>query len=126
MKKGGISMKPEIRRAHGAHEFETPERCLILEVANDAGDEDVSISRARVPTGVTTEWHHLAATDERYIIVSGVGRVEIGGIDAADVGPGDVVRIPADTRQRIANTGKDDLLFFCVCTPPFKVSSYHQ
>ena len=37
----------------------------ILEVANDTGDRALSISRARVPPGVTTEWHRLIATEER-------------------------------------------------------------
>ena len=117
-------MRAQIMKADATREFETPERCLILEVANDDGDGDVSISRARVPVGVTTEWHHLAGTDERYIIVSGKGRVELGGLAANDVAAGDVVRIPANTAQRIVNTGDNDLVFFCVCTPRFKPSSY--
>lgn len=117
-------MKADIRRAEAAKEFHTAEGCWILEVANDAGDDAVSISRARVTKGVTTEWHRLTAIDERYIIVSGRGRVEIGGMPATIVGPGDVIRIPADTPQRITNTEATDLVFFCVCTPRFKAEAY--
>ena len=117
-------MKSEVRKAQGSSEFETPERCSILEIANDEGDEQVSISRARVSVGVTTEWHKLT-TDERYIIASGSGRVEIGN-DATDVESGDVVRIAAGMRQRITNTGDGDLLFFCVCTPRFTVAAYQS
>jgi hypothetical protein len=50
-------MEPEVLRAANATEFGTPERCFILEVANDERDASLSISRARVPVGVTTEWH---------------------------------------------------------------------
>ena len=54
-----------------------------------------------------------------YIIVSGQGRVEINDLDPVDVFESDVVRIPADTPQRITNTGPIDLIFFAVCSPRF-------
>ena len=117
-------MHPEICRADASREFATPENCFILEVANDERDRDVSIARARVPAGATTEWHRVTGIDERYAIISGQGRVEIGDLPATLVGAGDVVRIPADTPQRITNTGDEDLLFFCVCTPRFVQSAY--
>jgi mannose-6-phosphate isomerase-like protein (cupin superfamily) len=114
----------EIRRSASFSEFHTPEGCWVLEVANDPGDEAVSISRARVPPGQTTEWHRLNATDERYVIVSGHGRVEIDSLPPSMVGPGDVVRIPANAAQRITNTEKIDLVFFCICTPRFRNEAY--
>ena len=117
-------MRAEIKAQDIALEYTTDERCHILEVANDAGDEMVSIARARVEAGVTTAWHKLEGISERYIIVSGRGRVEIGDLEAVDVGPGDVVRIPADCRQRITNTGSHDLVFYAVCAPPFRQQAY--
>lgn len=117
-------MKAEVRRCNPGGEFHTQEGCWILEVANDAGDESTSISMARVQRGVTTEWHQLTGTDERYIIVSGRGRVEVAGLAPTIVVPGDVVRIPANTPQRIANVDVQDLVFFCVCTPPFSPEAY--
>ncbi|MDP2840030.1 MAG: hypothetical protein Q8O11_08230, partial [Syntrophales bacterium] len=71
-------MKPEVKRRDRVQEFETEERCSILEVANDAGDEQVSIARARVKPGITTAWHKLNGIAERYIIIAGKGRVQIG------------------------------------------------
>jgi len=117
-------MNAEIRRADRSSEFLTHENCFILEVANDAGDPDVSIARARVLSGVTTEWHRVTGIDERYVIVRGTGKVEVGGLPPALVCEGDVVRIPADTPQRITNVGDEDLVFFCVCTPRFVQSAY--
>jgi len=53
-------------------------------------------------------------TVERYIMAEDRGTVEIGDLPAANVGPGDVVIIPAGARQRITNTGSVDLIFYCV------------
>ncbi|MEI8205330.1 MAG: cupin domain-containing protein [Kiritimatiellales bacterium] len=117
-------VRAEVRKFAIADEFETNERCFITEAANDPVDETVSIARARVKPGVTTAWHKLRGTDERYLIVSGQGSVEIGDFEAAPVIAGDVVCIPLDTPQRITNTGKDDLIFFAVCSPRFTPSCY--
>jgi mannose-6-phosphate isomerase-like protein (cupin superfamily) len=117
-------MQAEIRRTDPSKEFPTEENCFILEVANDAGDPDVSIARARVRPGVTTEWHRLEGIAERYIIVRGTGRVEVGDVPPTIVTEGDVVRIPADVAQRITNIGDEDLVFFCVCSPRFVPSAY--
>jgi mannose-6-phosphate isomerase-like protein (cupin superfamily) len=117
-------MKQEIKRFTPAEEFETAERCLITELSNDKTDPAVSIARARVEPGVTTAWHKLIGTAERYIIVSGTGRVEIEGLAPADVFANDIVRIPPDTPQRISNTGNQDLIFLAVCTPRFTPDGY--
>ena len=119
-------MLPGVKRSVLADEFLTEERCFIAEIANDPGDEFVSIARARVKPGVTTAWHRLKGISERYIIVGGQGRVEIGDLEPMDLYEGDVVRIPADTSQRIKNTGKTDLVFYAVCSPPFKNSLYES
>jgi len=107
-----------------ATEYATDERCHILEVANDGGDEQVSIARARVEPGITTAWHKLDGIDERYLIVRGSGQVEIGDLAPVDVEPGDVVRIPDGCRQRIRNSGTRDLVFYAICSPPFRQQAY--
>jgi mannose-6-phosphate isomerase-like protein (cupin superfamily) len=114
----------EVKKYDRRQEYETDERCHITEVANDAGDDQLSIARARVDAGVTTAWHRLEGISERYIIVSGEGLVEVEGIEATPVGPGDVVRIPAGKAQRIANRGDQQLIFFAVCVPPFRAAAY--
>lgn len=117
-------MRAEIRKPQAATEFETEERCHILEIANDPGDEFVSIARARVDPGVATAWHYLTGVSERYLIVAGLGRVELGGLEPVDVSAGDIVRIPPGTPQRITNTGTTDLIFYCICAPPFNAACY--
>jgi mannose-6-phosphate isomerase-like protein (cupin superfamily) len=117
-------MQPEIKRSIETEEFDTEEHCSILEVSNDADDPNVSIARARVKPGVTTAWHKLTGTTERYLIISGQGRVEVDMLDATEVSAGDVVRIPADTPQRITNTSGVDLIFYAICTPRFQAECY--
>jgi mannose-6-phosphate isomerase-like protein (cupin superfamily) len=113
-----------VRRADPAREYDTPERCHILELSNVAEDHAVSIARARVAPGVTTAWHRLAGIVERYVILEGEGFVEVGDRLAERVGPGDVVHIPAACRQRIRNVGTVDLLFLAICTPRFVQDAY--
>ncbi len=117
-------MRAEICKADVSKEYLTDERCFILEVANDDGDAAVSIARARVAPGVATQFHKVMGTEERYIIISGEGLVEVGDLAPTKVSSGDVIRIPADVKQRITNIGKTDLIFFCVCTPPFRQDAY--
>ena len=118
-------MKALILKQDLSKEFWTAERCYIIESAN-ASNDSLSIARVRVAPRVTTQWHALNATDERYIIAEGHGRMEVGDLAAQDVGPGDVALIPAGARQRITNIGDIDLIFYCVCTPAFQPSAYRQ
>lgn len=100
------------------------EGCYISEWSNSRADPGLSIARARVPPGVSTRWHRLLNTDERYCILEGAGQVELGDNRLHQVGPGDVVLIPAMTPQRITNTGDDDLVFLALCTPRFSFDCY--
>lgn len=120
------SMKEAIHPFDPAAEYDTAERCWINELSNTAADPAVSIARARVAPGVTTRWHRLRDTAERYVITAGSGRVEVGGLPATAVGVGDVVRIPPGCPQRIANTGSSDLVFLAICTPRFRRENYED
>ncbi len=108
------------------HEYYTSERCYITELSNTADDPDASIVRARVEPGVTTQWHRLRGTFERYYILSGRGRVEVGKQPHQDVGAGDIVLIPPLTPQRITNIGSEDLIFLAICTPRFTIDVYEN
>ena len=102
----------------------TDERCAILESWGAQDDPVVSLARARVTPGGITAWHALDGVDERYIIVAGRGLMEVGDLPPTEVRPGDTVIIPAGVRQRITALGDVDLLFYCVCTPPFTPVCY--
>jgi mannose-6-phosphate isomerase-like protein (cupin superfamily) len=117
---------PSVQRAADAPEFPTDERCHIREFSNSEADPALSIAHARVEPGVTTRWHCLDGTTERYVILAGQGEVEVGEQDPTPVGPGDVVLIPPGCRQRIRNRGATDLLFLAICTPRFTPTAYRD
>jgi len=119
-------IKEAIRQQDPGNEFYTSEGCYITELSNTPDDPDTSIARARLEAGKTTRWHRLAGTAERYVILEGRGRVEVGGLPPAEVGVGDVVLIPPKCRQRITNTGPGDLIFLAICTPRFSDDVYED
>ena len=107
-------------------EFYTSERCYITELSNTPDDPGASIARARVEPGVTTRWHRLKGTFERYLILNGKGLIEVGKDLPKEVSTGDIVLIPPMERQRITNTGSDDLVFLAICTPRFSIDAYED
>ena len=107
-------------------EFFISEGCYIIELSNRSDDPEASIARARVEPGVTTRWHRLRGTTERYLILEGTGRVEVGSHPARIVTAGDMVLIPPLCPQRITNIGQDDLIFLAVCTPRFVNEVYED
>lgn len=119
-------MKAQIRQADPEREFFTPERCYILELSNTPEDAGLSIARARVLPGVSTRWHRVIDTAERYVILEGHGQVEVKGLGSQTVMPGDVVIIPAGCPQRITNPGESDLVFLALCTPRFQQANYQD
>jgi mannose-6-phosphate isomerase-like protein (cupin superfamily) len=119
-------MKEIIKKQKLNKEFYTSEKCYITELSNTPDDPDVSIARARVEPGITTRWHRLKGTTERYLIISGKGLVAIGNLPPQKVSAGDVILISPMCRQRITNTGLDDLIFLAVCTPRFTQDIYED
>ena len=119
-------MREQVRLMDLRAEFYTDEGCFITELSNIAEDGDASIARARVLPGATTRWHRLKETAERYVILSGTGRVEVGEVPAQEVAPNDVVLIPAGCRQRITCTSAEDLVFLAICTPRFRPEAYED
>jgi oxalate decarboxylase/phosphoglucose isomerase-like protein (cupin superfamily) len=55
-----------------------------------------------------------------------VGLVEVGDLPPQQVTAGDVVLIPPECRQRIANTGAADLVFLAICSPRFQQQAYED
>ena len=117
-------MKPKIIKSDSSAEYYTGERCFISELSNSTDDPEMSIARARVEPGVSTQWHSLAETTERYVITQGVGEVFIGDMQRRQVIAGDVVLIPPGCQQRITTTGEEDLVFLASCTPRCSPENY--
>lgn len=122
----GETMNEAVKHINLGAEFWTPEKCYIIEMSNTPDDPEASIARARVKREETTRWHRVVGMVERYVILEGSGRVEVGNLPPQDVGVGDVVLIPPSCRQRITNTGESDLIFLAVCTPRFRPEAYED
>jgi mannose-6-phosphate isomerase-like protein (cupin superfamily) len=119
-------MQTQILKANEAEEYYFEEGCFILELSNSSADLDVSIARARVKAGVTTKLHRLKGVVERYVILSGIGEVDITGLEPQQLSAGDVVIIPSLCPQRITNIGTEDLVFLAICTPRFTEEVYEN
>lgn len=119
-------MNKLIKKFQPETEYFFEEGCHIVEISNSSDDEDVSIARARVEPGVCTKWHALTAIVERYFILEGSGLVEINNETPVKLRRGDVVVIPAGSRQRITNQGQSDLIFLAICSPRFNKANYNS
>jgi mannose-6-phosphate isomerase-like protein (cupin superfamily) len=73
-------MKEAVHKTHNGDEYFSKESCYILEMWNTPEDDAVSIARARVRPGDATKWHRLKSIVERYLVMEGIGRVEIGDL----------------------------------------------
>ena len=124
MSHSASSMKACIKAYDKEQEYFFAEGCFITELSNSSDDADVSIARARLEPGETTRWHYLRGTGERYVVLQGIGRVEVGDLAPYEVVAGDAVLIPPGVRQRICNTGADDLVFLAICSPRFTTEVY--
>lgn len=120
-------MSKHLLRPDESKEFFTNERCHVLEMLdNHDTTKPFSIARARVEPGTTTTWHRLSDITEYYYVLEGMGRVEIGEEEGFEVKKNDIVKIPSNHAQRIENIGQDDLVFLCICNPPFTDSNYED
>ena len=117
-------MKETIRTIDHDKEYYISENCHIIEMSNSPDDPELSVARVRVEFGVTTKWHRLKGVSERYVILEGKGRAEIGELAPQQVAAGDVVIIPPMCPQRISNEGESDLVFLAICSPRFEPQAY--
>ena len=52
--------------------------------------------------------------------------MEMARLAPERVDPGDLVSIPAGAVQWIENTGDEDLVFYAICTPRFRMEAYRD
>ena len=102
----------------------TDENCFITEICKQF-DSPISIAKTRVLPGEQTEWHYLKQSTEYYYILDGKGLAELEDRHY-HLGRGDVLEIRPGTAQRIKNSAKEDLVFLCICLPPFSELDYFE
>ena len=89
----------------------------VLHPKNDNLDLDFSLAHAIIKVGTSSLPHQLSHS-ETYFFLSGTGQMFIGN-ESCLVEKGDTVYVPPKTNQYVKNTGKVDLTFLCIVSPPW-------
>lgn len=119
-------MKKAIFKEDPSKTYFSGEGCFINELFNEENQSGGSIAKAIVKPGMMTENHWLSDTDEWYYILEGIGEMYLNGQNIGELKRGEIVHIPQNTPQYIKNTGTQDLIFLCFCTPAFKIEVYNK
>ena len=82
------------------------------------GTELQSLAEATLEPGQATERHHHARSEEIYVVTKGSGSMEIEG-ETRRVARGDSILIPAGSWHTLENNGTSELVFLCICSPPY-------
>ena len=90
----------------------------LLHPKNDPLDLPYSFSVATVEPGKSTYRHYLKQS-EVYFILEGQGRLHAGS-EITDLVKGGSALVPAEKEQWLENTGKKDLEFLVIVSPPWR------
>lgn len=77
-----------------------------------------SLAEATVPSGGATAAHYHRRSEELYLVTAGRGLLRIGEEERA-VAAGDCAAIPPGAVHQLRNTGDEDLVVVCACSPPY-------
>jgi mannose-6-phosphate isomerase-like protein (cupin superfamily) len=111
-----------VNRTEECREITANDGCRLRELLHPASDDSglpYSVAVARVKPGERTLPHRLEEETEVYYVIRGRGRMHIGA-ESSDLGPGDVVVIPATAVQWIECTSEDELQFLALVSPPWR------
>jgi len=100
--------------------YVTKDESVIRELMHPAQHTALnqSLAEAIVPVGVMTKRHYHRQSEELYHVTAGEGLMMLGD-DQFSVAVGDTVCILPGTEHCIKNTGIQDLLILCSCSPAY-------
>ena len=95
--------------------------CELLHPQKESKDLDMdySIAHAILKAGESSLPHRLKTSIEIYYILEGKGVMHIDD-ESEEVQPGQVIYIPANSKQSIENTGKYELKFLAIVYPMWR------
>lgn len=101
--------------------FTTKDGSVIRELMHpdQHGNKNQSLAEAIVSAGQETRLHKHLLSEELYHITQGQGMMTLGE-QTFEVESGDTIEIAPGTAHKIVNTGKDDLVILCCCSPAYK------
>jgi len=86
--------------------------------SNKHGVQAQSLAEARVAVGSKTQLHRHHSSEELYHVTGGSGLMTRGN-DVFPVQTGDTICILPGTAHCIENTGNEDLVILCCCSPAY-------
>lgn len=100
--------------------FKALDNTILCELLHPEKEEDLkidySIAHAILKAGESSLVHRLKTSIEIYYILEGNGTMHIDD-ESEEVQPGQVIYIPANSRQYIQNTGDNELKFLTLVYP---------
>ena len=101
-------------------EFITKDGSAIREILAPAKSslKAQSLAEATLKPGQSTEKHLHVRAEEVYYVLKGRGLMEIGQVKQ-EIGPGDGVAIPPGSEHKLTNTGEENMVFLCCCSPAY-------
>ena len=114
-------MTLNIINLNNCQQFITKDRSRIREIMAPRNSiiKRQSLAEAVVHVGSATDEHYHSNSEEIYYVLSGVGEIRING-ETASVGAGDAIALPPGCVHKIWNRGDSDLVFLCLCVPPYE------
>ena len=94
--------------------FRSQDRSIINELERN---DDFSIAYGELKVGEKTKRHVMEMT-EMYYILEGEGKLKINK-DVYKIKQDMYIKVPPDSIQQLENTGKTNLRFLCIVTPPY-------
>ena len=110
-----------IRDIKNCNYFKALDNTILCELLHPEREEkdlkiNYSIAHAVLKAGESSLVHKLKTSIEIYYILEGKGIMYIDD-ESEEVQPGQVVYIPANSRQYIENTGDEELKFLAIVYP---------
>ncbi|AAB84858.1 conserved protein [Methanothermobacter thermautotrophicus str. Delta H] len=93
--------------------------CELLHPDNEGLDMGFSLAHAILRRGEASKPHRLRESVEVYYIMEGEATMHIDD-ESFTVKEGDAIHIPSGAVQYIENTGKSELSFLCIVSPPWR------
>jgi len=105
---------------HSITAYITKDGSLVRELMHPAAHKNTkqSLAQAIIPVGTRTRLHRHIHSEEIYHITSGQGRMTLAD-EVFNVSSGDTLCIEPGILHCIENTGDQDLVVLCCCSPAY-------
>ena len=88
-----------------------------VDLAEELGCTEMRPKVWYLSPGDSMSYHRQTEQEELYYVLSGPGRMKIGG-ELLDVPEGTAVRIPPDTNRQVLNDTEGEHIWFIIGAPP--------